>query len=103
MPAAQRQLYEKAMASATGDGASGGDRHVTVRTKTKLTVNGKEYASLDELPADVRRLYDLATKTGSNRLALTASLGPGKMGWLVAGLVIGAGLVLFALGWMSRP
>ena len=66
-------------------------------------VKGKQYGSLDDLPADVRRIYDVATKSGANRLTLMASLGPGKVGWLVAGIVLGAGLVLAALRWMSGP
>jgi len=104
MPAAERQLYESAMASVTGDPAKTGiEPRVTVRTKTRIVVNGKQYGSLDELPPDVLRLYETATKNGGSRLTLTASLGPGKVGWLLAGIVLGAGAVLAALSWLSGP
>jgi hypothetical protein len=103
MPAAERQLYESALASLTGDAAKSGIQpHVNVQTKTRIVVNGKEYRSLEELPPDLRRIYETATKSGANRLTLTASVGPGKAGWLVAGIALGAGLALAALALISR-
>ena len=106
MPAAERQLYEGALASLAAEPKSGTEHHVTVNTKTQIVVNGKEYGSLEELSPDMRRIVETATKSGANRLTLTASLGPGKAGWLVVGIVLGAGLVLAALaamGWTSGP
>jgi hypothetical protein len=29
-----------------------------ITIKTKIRINGKEYASVDELPPDLRRAYD---------------------------------------------
>jgi len=54
----------------------------------------------------MRLIVETATKSGGNRLTLTASLGPAKVGWLVVGIALGAGLVLAALaamGWTSGP
>jgi hypothetical protein len=43
---------------------------ITFKSKPKLVFNGREYASVDEMPEDVRRLYRdaiaLAARGGSN-------------------------------------
>jgi len=106
MPAAERQLYQGALASLAADPKSGTEHHVTVNTKARIVVNGKQYGSLEDLPPDMRLIVETATKSGGNRLTLTASLGPAKAGWLVVGIALGAGLVLAALaamGWTSGP
>jgi len=66
--AAERQLYEGALASLAAEPKSGTEHHVTVNTKTRLVVNGKEYGSLEELSPDMRRIVDTATKSGGDRL-----------------------------------
>jgi hypothetical protein len=37
---------------------------MTFKTKTTISVNGKEYHSLDELPPELRALYDQAIASG---------------------------------------
>jgi hypothetical protein len=48
---------------------------LSFKSKPKLVFNGKEYGSLDEMPDDVRRLYQsaitLAAKGGPNVKVLT--------------------------------
>jgi len=107
MPADERQVYERAMASLAGGSSSssvGDNRQINVRTKTRLVVNGKEYASLDEMPADLRRVYDIATKSGGSPVSLVTTLGPAltpQTRWLLAGVLLGAGLMLAAVVWLS--
>ncbi len=106
MPADERQVYERAMASLAGDSSSavGDGRQINVRTKTRLVVNGKEYASLDEMPADLRRVYDLATKSDGSPVSLVTTLGPAltpQTRWLLLGVLLGAGLMLAAVVWLS--
>jgi hypothetical protein len=102
MPAPDRQLYDSALATVGNETKKAGNEpRVNVTTKTRITLHGKEYGSVDELPADVRRLYEAAMKSDPDRMSLIATAGPGKMGWLVAGIVLGAGAILLALSWMS--
>jgi hypothetical protein len=81
MPAQDREIYERAMASL----GAGGTSDVKVHTKAQIVVNGQEYASIDAMPADVRRLYELATAVAERKV-----FGWGTpLGWLVAGIAIG--------------
>jgi len=69
MPADVREAYEritKTFADSDGDGVPdvieglGGN---TVSTTTgKIVVNGREYSSVDEMPPDVRQIYERMTK-----------------------------------------
>ena len=43
---------------------------MTLNVTRKITVNGKEYHSLDELPPDVRALYDQAMASGKKDVAV---------------------------------
>ena len=88
VPAQDREMYERAMASLGAGGAS----DVKVRTKARIVVNGQEYASVDSMPADVRRLYELATAVVERKVFGWAT----PLGWLVAGIAIG-GLIAAAL------
>ncbi len=102
MPSDARAIYEKAVASLSGSAPAGVDQ-VSVKTKTKLVVNGKEYGSLDDVPKDVRTLYDFAMQGGTGRLnvggvEIDAS---SQAAWLIAGVVLGAGLVLGVLLWVT--
>jgi len=81
MPAEDRELYERAMASLGAGDAS----NVEVHTKARIVVNGKEYASVDAMPVDVRRLYELATSVAERKVSGWAT----PAGWLVAGAAIG--------------
>jgi hypothetical protein len=48
-------------------------------TKTTITVNGKTYGSVAEMPAEVRSVYEKAmAQAGSARSGVSASLGPAK-------------------------
>ena len=69
MPADVRRLYDLAMeqlADADQNGIpdvlerAGAAGHVIGIEHTSITVNGKTYGSVDEMPADVRRLYEQA-------------------------------------------
>jgi hypothetical protein len=61
-----------------------------------LVFNGREYSGADQTPAGVRRLYRIATSTAGGR---ACAAGPTR--WIVAGPLIGAGLLLAALGWLG--
>jgi len=101
MPADARAVYQKAVASLSGSTAEG--VRLNVKTKTKLVVNGKEYGSLDDVPKDVRTLYDFATQGGTGRVSVGGvEIGTSSQAaWLVAGVVLGAGLVLGVLLWIT--
>jgi len=88
VPTQDREMYERAMASFGAGGAS----DVKVHTKARIVVNGQEYASVDAMPADVRRLYELATAVAERKVFEWAT----SLGWLVAGIAIG-GLIAAAL------
>jgi hypothetical protein len=88
VPAQDREMYERAMASLGAGGAS----DVKVRTKALIVVNGQEYASVDAMPADVRRLYELPTAVAERKVFGWAT----PLGWLVAGIAAG-GLIAAAL------
>jgi hypothetical protein len=45
----------------------------TITIKTKLRVNGREYATVDEMPPDLRRMYERAVANGSDAFPLTHS------------------------------
>jgi hypothetical protein len=68
MPAAVRDLYDLAMeqlADADRNGIPdvlerGAAGHVIGIEHTSITVNGRTFGSVDEMPADVRRLYEQA-------------------------------------------
>ncbi len=64
--------------------------------RMKIVFNGREYASVDEMPADVRRLYQIASATAACAAGVAAN---GR--WLVVGVLLGAGLVLGALAWLG--
>jgi hypothetical protein len=64
---------------------AGGASDVKVHTKARIIVNGQEYASIDAIPADVRRLYDLATFVAERKVWGWAT----PFGWVVAGIVLG--------------
>ena len=81
VPAQDREMYERAMASLGAGGAS----DVNVRTEARIVVNGQEYASVDAMPADVRRLYELATAVVERKVFGWAT----PLGWLVAGIAAG--------------
>lgn len=63
-----RTLYDRAMAMLADADANGvpdvleraGTGNVIAVHDTRLIVNGKEYADATQMPADVRRLYDMA-------------------------------------------
>jgi len=104
MPQEARAVYQKAIQSLNGSSPDGG-QVVNVRTKTRLVVNGKEYANLDELPKDVRAVYDFATQGGESRVKLFGGIdidASRQAAWLVTGMVLGAGLVLWLLLWVTR-
>jgi len=88
VPTQDREMYERAMANLGAGGAS----DVKVRTKALIVVNGQEYASVDAMPADVRRLYELPTAVAERKVFGWAT----PLGWLVAGIAIG-GLIAAAL------
>ncbi|HEX6465109.1 MAG TPA: hypothetical protein VFZ98_11665, partial [Vicinamibacterales bacterium] len=44
---------------------------MTFTIKKKITVNGKEYQSLDELPPDLKALYDKAMASGAGHATVT--------------------------------
>lgn len=68
MPAEARQAYEQAvahLADANKNGIpdileSGGAGNVIAIQQSSITVNGREYKSVGEMPAVVRRLFELA-------------------------------------------
>lgn len=69
MPSDLRQAYERAMkalADSDGDGVPDVIEHLsgdTVSTTTsKIVVNGREYASVDDMPHDVRQVYERMMK-----------------------------------------
>jgi hypothetical protein len=43
---------------------------VNVNVRRKINVNGKEYASVDELPPDVRALYDSAMASPNKKVTV---------------------------------
>lgn len=43
---------------------------VNVSIKRKITVNGKEYSSVDELPPDIRALYDQAMASSGKKVTV---------------------------------
>jgi pyrrolidone-carboxylate peptidase len=43
---------------------------MTLKVTRTITVNGKEYHSLDELPPDVRALYDQAMASGKKEVTV---------------------------------
>ena len=99
MPADARATYERAMDGLAGDlRASGGsDRHVRVRTRTRIVVNGQEYASVAKMPADVQRLYRIASATAADEAGIA-----GNIRWLLVGALLGAGLVLAVIAaWLG--
>jgi hypothetical protein len=102
MPSDARAVYEKAVASLSGSPADG-VHQLNVKTTTKLVVNGKEYGSLDDVPKDVRAVYDFAMQGGTGRLNFGGvEIGaPSQAAWLIAGVVLGAGLVLGVLLWVT--
>ena len=67
MPAAVRRAYERVMgmlADRDGDGVPDAVREsdgtFTADVINKIVVNGREYGGLDEMPPDVRRMYEMA-------------------------------------------
>jgi hypothetical protein len=44
---------------------------MSVTVKKKITVNGKEYHSLDELPPDIRALYDQAMASKDKKVTVS--------------------------------
>ncbi|NOZ19532.1 MAG: hypothetical protein GXP25_00425 [Planctomycetes bacterium] len=67
MPLEVRRAYEQVMnmlADRDGDGVpdavQNSDGTFTADVVTKIVVNGREYNSIDEMPEDVRRMYELA-------------------------------------------
>lgn len=52
----------------------------TITIKTKLRVNGREYASVDDLPPDLRRAYAHAVAHGSDAHDLTQPGGDVTLG-----------------------
>lgn len=74
MPADVRHAYERALST-----MGGGKSHSTFQlvrrpgdsqtaSSSKIVINGQEYASVDQMPTDVRRLYDgvVATLEGDH-------------------------------------
>ena len=61
MPPDTRQAYERAMASLGGKHAhlaSPSLTSVCTQTVSKIVFNGREYASVDQMPAEIRKLYE---------------------------------------------
>lgn len=56
MPAAIREIYEKAVANAKGI------EHGIISSE-KIVFNGQEYESVDLMPSDVRQVYETLMKT----------------------------------------
>jgi len=80
MPPDVRRLYEQAMRTAESSlsgGQSGGSTQVftskagdlgaSLVVNRTVIVNDRTYGSVDELPPDVRRLYDDAVKSGNQQ------------------------------------
>jgi len=101
MPPDARAIYERAMASLAGESPASGapDGQIRVRTKTRIVVNGKEYDNVSDMPADVRRLYQIAQVASGTAASTTGIAENGR--WLVVGALLGAGLVLAALAWLG--
>ncbi|MEW6358863.1 MAG: hypothetical protein AB1696_21200 [Planctomycetota bacterium] len=95
MPADVRRAYERVMgmfADRDGDGVPDSvqqsDGAFTADVVTKIVVNGREYNSLDEMPNDVRRMYEMAmsarrdgrsgstfvVKCGENKIVATGGI-----------------------------
>ncbi len=55
MPAAIREVYEKAVSKTGGI-------NLEKKSFTKIVFNGQEYESLDSMPADARRMYETIMK-----------------------------------------
>jgi hypothetical protein len=59
MPDDLRRAYEQAMANVSREG----DVVNPAAPQPKITFNGKEYGNVDEMPEDIRRLYNAAIMT----------------------------------------
>jgi hypothetical protein len=108
MPPEIRRVYERALETRNQE-------HVEARVK--LVFNGQEYASLDEMPADVRKLYQhqqvametyrdfsvdattpRAAKTPSPGAATRGASGPSRFNWLlIGGALVALALIVFIL------
>ena len=92
MPAEIRLLYERALAAVAGGGdgsllksiAGSTSATASAALSTKIVFNGQEYASVEQMPAAVRRLYEdviatieTAEKSGAGA---PASAGPASAG-----------------------
>jgi hypothetical protein len=63
MPADVRHAYERALSMSGGNTHSlltfaSSSGNAQVATVSRIVINGQEYATVDQMPADVRRLYD---------------------------------------------
>lgn len=86
MPAEERRRYEVVIRNLgplmAGTGAKdagipsgpGDEASVRAVVNTRIVVNGREYGSADELPPDIRRLYDEATRQAGGPGASNASV-----------------------------
>jgi hypothetical protein len=83
MPPHIRELYERAMA-AMQDAKHGGllnssknglCANVQTVSSTKVVFNGQEYSSVDQMPANVRRLYQAVMETVKSDTPLASETG----------------------------
>jgi hypothetical protein len=86
MPPEVRQAYERLLGELGDKDKDGipdivqhaGKTNVLGITKTSFTINGKTYDSVDQMPAEVKALYDKAmAQAGAAGSGISASLSPG--------------------------
>jgi hypothetical protein len=86
MPPEVRRAYERLLGELGDKDKDGipdivqhaGKTSVLGITKTVITINGKTYDSVDQMPAEVKALYDKAmAQAGASGSGISASLSPG--------------------------
>lgn len=74
MPESFEEAYEKALAAPPSAGAGG----ITISQSTQIVVNGQTYESVDAMPPEARKFYQMALGAVADNLARADAGGAAK-------------------------